>query len=124
MGSALRETVKQLDGCAILTLPSDVDDELLHTLSGQFCSYVMHEELFGVVFDFSNLRALDCQLAEGLFGFAKAVGTLGLRVEVCGICPGVASSLALLGFEVGDMSISHSLTASLDAIRSRSGLER
>jgi len=124
MSSALRETVKQLHGCAILTLPSDVDDELLHSLASQFYSYAMHEDLLGVVFDFSNLRALDCQLAEGLFIFAKAVSTLGLRVEVCCICPGVASSLALLGFDARDISISRSLTASLDAIHSRSGLER
>jgi len=101
-----------------------VDDELLHSLSCQFYSYVIREDLQGVVFDFSNLRALDCRLAEALFGFAKAVRTLGPQVEICSICPGVASSLALLDFDAGEIAISRSLTASLDAIHSRSGLER
>jgi len=80
MNSVLRETVKQLHGCAILTLPSDVDDELLHSLSCQFYSYVIREDLQGVVFDFSNLRTLDCRLAEALFGFAKAVRTASVPV--------------------------------------------
>ncbi len=121
MHAALRETIKLLDGCAILTLPADVDDDLLLSLTTEFYNHVTHEGLPGVVFDFSNLRAIDYQLAERLFEFANGVRTLGVQVEFCSICPGVASSLALLDFDAGDMPISPSLTDSLDAIRPQSG---
>jgi len=114
--NGIRELVKRVDGCAILSIPADIDDDLLEKIADKVCAYVGSHQLHGVVIDFSNLIALDRVLAEALFDMARAISTLGPSVQVCGICPGLASSLALLGFETGGIPVAGTLDSAIQAI--------
>jgi len=109
MNDNSHQLFKRVDNCAILTIPDDIDDDLLTAITTISCEYVGEQRLNGLVIDFSHLQALDTKTTTGIFDLARTIQAMGTPVHVTGICAGLASSLAILDFNPGDIPVHGSL---------------
>ena len=94
--NSILEIIKQVDGYAILSLPADIDDATVPELSSQLCEFIVHNNVPGLIFDFSNLHSMDRALCHSLTRLMYTAHILGVTVNTTGICAGIASTLALL----------------------------
>jgi len=118
MNDDTHKIFQRLDNCIILTVPADIDDEQLKLITSTSCDFIKSEAFDGMVIDFSQLRALDKNTMDSLFNLAKAIRTMGVPVRASCISAGLASSLAILDFDPGRISVSGSLDHALNKLKS------
>ncbi len=112
-----REIIKKVEGCAIFTVPNDVDHSLIDTLTAQVCQYAATHALCGLIVDFSSLKAANNHLIQSLIRLAQAIELLGIPVRLTGIPAGIASALALMDTDIGDIEIRTTIERCLAELR-------
>ncbi|WP_414704922.1 STAS domain-containing protein [Pseudohongiella sp.] len=82
--------------CLVVTLPTDLDSEVTRELSALLNLVDRHRHR-GLVIDLSLMDILPSKLASLLEQLSRASSLLNAPTVICGIKPGLASALALLG---------------------------
>jgi len=118
---ATRELIKNVEGCAILTVPNDVDHNLIDSLTDQACQYAATHTLIGMVLDFSSLNAANSRLVRALINLAHAIELLGIPVRMTGISPGIASALILTDTNIDDIRVLGTIDRCLAELQPQSG---
>lgn len=112
--------VQATNGCLVVTLPADLDTEVvgeLHLLLND----IRRHRTRGLVLDLSLVDILPSKVVTLLVQLAGAAMLLHSPTVICGINPGLAAALALLGIEFKGVpkarDMDHAL-ALLTAVRS------
>ncbi len=112
-----REIIKNVEGCAIFTVPNDVDQSLIDTLTAQICQYAATHALCGLIVDFSSLKAANSRLIQSLARLVQAIELLGIPVRLTGIPAGIASALALMDTDIDGIEIRSTIDRCLAELR-------
>jgi rsbT antagonist protein RsbS len=93
-----RHGVQATSGCLVVTLPADLDTEVVGELHVLLDDISRHRSR-GLVIDLSLVNILPSKVATLLVQLASAARLLHSPTVICGINPGLAAALALFGIE-------------------------
>jgi len=97
----LSSSIHMIQGCVLVSVPADLDDESAALLQDEAIGMLYRQGSRALLLDFSAVEAMDSTLARSVFDIADMARKTGARAAVVGIGAGMASALALLGFEAG-----------------------
>ncbi len=99
----LSSSIHMVRGCVLVSVPADLDDESAVLLQDEAIGVLHRLGSRALLLDFSGVEAMDSTLVRSVFDIVDMAQQVGARAAVAGIGAGMASALALLGFEAGNV---------------------
>ncbi|MEN6460608.1 MAG: STAS domain-containing protein [Syntrophomonas sp.] len=91
--------ILQVDRILIVSMQTDMDDELVLRLQDKLLKKIQFSQSLGVVFDLSGVEIMDSFMCRILNEIARMAYLMGARVVVTGIQAPVAIAMIELGIE-------------------------
>jgi rsbT antagonist protein RsbS len=82
-----------VERCLILTLPQDIDEDVIKNIKKDLLNRIMVSKLIGVIMDFGTIKIMDSYEFNEFLEIIKMVRLLGLETVCVGFQPGVVSAL-------------------------------
>lgn len=112
----LNISVTLIQGCLIVTLPSEMTDDEIKIGTNRIILRVNHPSIVGTLFDLSGVSVLDSYSFTCLENVSKTIRLMGVMVVWIGMKPGIISALLDLDVDVSKIKAALNLEQGLKMI--------
>jgi rsbT antagonist protein RsbS len=105
--------------CLVASIQIDLTASVLETFRSDLLAALQNRQHRGVIFDFSGVEIMALSDYENIRSTISMARLMGVPAVVCGLRPGVAASLVLLGAETDDLQTARDLDMAFEVLRNR-----
>lgn len=114
-----RVPLQMSNDCLVASIQIDLTASVLETFRSDLLTALQNRQLRGVIFDFSGVEIMDLSDYENIRSTISMARLMGVPAVVCGLRPGVAASLVLLGAETDDLQTARDLDMAFEVLKNR-----